>query len=236
MVVSGERTPSNSTSVGSTSGRSSSGTGTMPQSGQWIMGIGTAPVALPGKHPSPVADSWSGAARDLSLSRASAMALNASVRTQAIKLTRVDRACRRAHIGANREVAGLPLLPHLHRVLSPERWGSLYLLANSQSRWSWPGTAMTRAGAIFHQDTKFATQTGRLVPGEGVHDFECPFSTPALFHGGQIRLGGGCLGTGLRDKTRQRSSSSAQPPWPRGGARLRRPHRLLPKSVSGRVV
>ena len=40
MVVSGERTPSNVTSVGSTTGSWSSGTGTIPHVGQWIMGIG----------------------------------------------------------------------------------------------------------------------------------------------------------------------------------------------------
>ena len=40
IVTSGERTPSKVTSVGSTTGRSLSGTGTTPQSGQWIIGIG----------------------------------------------------------------------------------------------------------------------------------------------------------------------------------------------------
>ena len=40
MFLIGDPTPSKATSVGSTTGRSSSGTGTGPQSSQWMMGMG----------------------------------------------------------------------------------------------------------------------------------------------------------------------------------------------------
>ena len=96
------------------------------------------------------------------------------------------------------------------------RNGISYLRANSKSRWSCAGTAMT-APVPYSASTKFATQIGTLLAGKRIHR-KAPGEEAFLLRRGQIRAANDALRAGGFHA----SSSFAAPGLPGKQARQQR--------------
>ena len=126
-----------STSSGSTTGRSSSGTGTSPHVAQWIDRDRRAPVALPADQPVADPEVLGVPAEALGLEPVGDH-LHGLARRCAVERAAVHH--RRRH-AAYASVISAGSRPRPSGLITT-RIGRSYLRANSKSRWSWAGTAM----------------------------------------------------------------------------------------------